>query len=84
MLREPRKLAQIDYPAMHAMAAGGAKVLHDKCVALAARFGLPILVRSSFSDSPGTWVGRPPPAYPDDVAWAAIDQHQVPSEATFP
>ena len=38
------------------LAACGAKVLHLRCVEYARRFGLPIHVRSSYSNKPGTMV----------------------------
>jgi aspartate kinase len=72
-----RKFAHIGYEAMHALAAGGAKVLHDKSVRLAAAHGLPVYVRSTFSDDAGTWVGRPPARYPAAaVDWADVDDEQ--------
>ena len=61
------------------MAAHGAKILHLRAVEYARRFGVPLHVRSSFSDKTGTWIydGRRsgpfvPPYIPaaddDDVA----------------
>jgi aspartate kinase len=41
------------------LAAAGAKVLHLRCVEYARRAGMPIHVRSSFSDKEGTWVLNP-------------------------
>ena len=38
------------------MAANGAKILHLRCVEYARRENVPVHVRSSFSDKPGTWV----------------------------
>ena len=38
------------------MAAHGAKILHLRAVEYARRFGVPIHVRSSFSDRTGTWI----------------------------
>lgn len=38
------------------MAANGAKILHLWCVEYARRENVPVHVRSSFSDKPGTWV----------------------------
>ena len=51
-----RRLPQISYEEMLEMAACGAKVLHLRCVEYARRYGVPIHVRSSFSNNPGTWV----------------------------
>ena len=38
------------------MAAHGAKILHLRAVEYARRFGVPLHVRSSFSDEEGTWI----------------------------
>ncbi|USQ78866.1 aspartate kinase [Ornithinimicrobium faecis] len=38
------------------MAAHGAKILHLRAVEYARRFGVPLHVRSSFSDQEGTWI----------------------------
>ncbi len=51
-----RKIDRISSEEMLEMAASGAKILHLRCVEYARRFGLPIHVRSSFSDHEGTWV----------------------------
>jgi aspartate kinase len=51
-----RRLPRISYEEMLEMAACGAKVLVPRCVEYARRYGVPIHVRSSFSDKTGTWV----------------------------
>ncbi len=51
-----QKITKISSEEMLEMAASGAKILHLRCVEYARRFGLPIHVRSSFSDNEGTWV----------------------------
>jgi aspartate kinase len=51
-----RRLDRISYEEMLEMAASGAKVLMLRCVEYARRYGVPIHVRSSFSDQEGTWV----------------------------
>jgi aspartate kinase len=51
-----QKISKISSEEMLEMAASGAKILHLRCVEYARRFGLPIHVRSSFSDHEGTWV----------------------------
>ncbi len=54
-----RRLTQIAYEEMLELAAAGAKVLHLRCVEYARRAGIPLHVRSSFSERPGTWVLDP-------------------------
>ena len=53
-----RHIPQISYEETLEMAANGAKILHLRCVEYARRNQIPIHVRSSFSDKPGTWVVR--------------------------
>ncbi|GHG47461.1 aspartokinase [Flavimobilis marinus] len=51
-----RKIDQITYEEMLEMAASGAKVLVLRCVEYARRYGVPIHVRSSFTNKDGTIV----------------------------
>jgi aspartate kinase len=51
-----RKLDGVTYEEMLELAASGAKVLMLRCVEYARRYGVPVHVRSSFSDRDGTWV----------------------------
>ena len=51
-----RQIPEITYEEMLEMAANGAKILHLRCVEYARRENVPVHVRSSFSEKPGTWV----------------------------
>ncbi len=51
-----RQLPAITYEEMLELAANGAKVLHLRCVEYARRSGMPLRVRSSFTDSLGTLI----------------------------
>src|SRR5579885_93401 len=53
-----RKLKRISYDEMLEMAGLGAKVLQLRSVELARRYNVPLVVRSSFNESEGTWVGQ--------------------------
>ena len=55
-----RRIPAISYEEMLEMAASGAKILQLRCVEYARRYGVPIHVRSSFSNRPGTWVSDLP------------------------
>jgi aspartate kinase len=55
-----RRIRAIKYEEMLEMAASGAKVLQLRCVEYARRYGVPIHVRSSYSNRPGTWVSDKP------------------------
>jgi aspartate kinase len=56
IVRGARRIPRISYEEMLEMAACGAKVLMLRCVEYARRYGIPIHVRSSFSNREGTWV----------------------------
>ncbi len=51
-----RPLDRISYEEMLELAQLGARVMHPRAVELGLLFGMPILVRSSFSDAPGTLI----------------------------
>jgi aspartate kinase len=51
-----RKIARISYEEMLELASLGAKVLQIRSVEVAMKYGVPVHVRSSFNDLPGTWV----------------------------
>ncbi|PZS20031.1 MAG: aspartate kinase [Pseudonocardiales bacterium] len=51
-----RRLARVSYEEMLELAASGAKILHLRSVEYGRRYGVPIHVRSSFSNNPGTIV----------------------------
>jgi aspartate kinase len=51
-----RKVDRVSYEEMLELASLGAKVLQIRSVELGMKYGVNIHVRSSFNDSPGTWV----------------------------
>ncbi|HVC35746.1 MAG TPA: aspartate kinase [Chloroflexota bacterium] len=51
-----RKLTQISYEEMLELAQQGARVLHPRAVELGSVYGVPIVVRSSFNQNPGTLI----------------------------
>lgn len=53
------KYDRITYDDMLTMARSGARVLHDRCVELAKKYGVVIEVCSAFDDVPGTLVRNP-------------------------
>lgn len=60
LVRDARRITRISYKEMLELAASGAKVLMLRCVEYARRYGVPVHVRSSFSQQPGTWVADLP------------------------
>ena len=53
---EARKLHKISYEEMLELASLGAKVLQTRSVEFAMKYNVPVVVRSSFNDNPGTLV----------------------------
>ena len=56
LVPEARKLNYISYEEMVELAGAGAQVLHPRSVEIAMKYGVPIQVRPSYSDAPGTIV----------------------------
>jgi len=56
LVPEAQKLDEIGYEEMLELATYGAKVVHPRAVELGELFNIPILVASSFTDSPGTLI----------------------------
>lgn len=54
LVPEALKLKEIDYEEMMELATYGAKVMHPRAVEIGQIYNMPILVASSFNDSPGT------------------------------
>jgi aspartate kinase len=58
---EAQLMDQIACDEMLELASLGAKVLHPRAVEIARNYGMPLVVRSSWTDEPGTRVTAPPP-----------------------
>jgi len=56
IVHEAKKLDKISYDEMLELASLGAKVLQTRSVEFAKKYDLPVVVRSSFNDNPGTFV----------------------------
>ena len=56
LVPEARRLTDIGYEEMLELATYGSKVIHPRAVELGELFNIPILVASSFTDSPGTLI----------------------------
>ncbi len=55
---DARKMDRVSYDEMLEMASLGAKVLHGRSVEFAKKYNVPLVVRSSFNQAPGTLVTR--------------------------
>jgi len=58
IVSDAKKMEKISYDEMLEMASLGAKVLHGRAVEFAKKYNVPLVVRSSFSHSPGTLVTK--------------------------
>ena len=58
LVPDARKMERISYDEMLEMASLGAKVLHGRAVEFAKKYDVPLVVRSSFNDAPGTLVTK--------------------------
>ncbi len=56
LVPEAQRLAEIGYDEMLELASYGVKVIHPRAIELGELFSIPVLVASSFTDSPGTLI----------------------------
>lgn len=56
LVPEARKLDAISYDEMLELASVGAGVMHSRSIEFAKKFDVPLMVRSSFTDTEGTWI----------------------------
>jgi len=73
-----KKIERISFEEMLELASLGAKVLQIRSVEIAMKYGVPVHVRSSFNDTPGTWVQGEDKALEDVVvAGVAYDKNEA-------
>ncbi|AHJ27222.1 aspartate kinase [Nodularia spumigena CS-584] len=61
LVAEAQLMDEITCNEMLELASLGAKVLHPRAVEIARNYGVPLVVKSSWGDEPGTWVISPKP-----------------------
>jgi aspartate kinase len=59
LVPEAQLMTEITCNEMLELASLGAKVLHPRAVEIARNYGVPLVVRSSWTEQPGTWVTSP-------------------------
>ncbi|MDO5113247.1 MAG: aspartate kinase [Planctomycetia bacterium] len=74
---EARRVKQISYDEMLEMASLGAGVMHSRSIEFAKNFRVPVHVRASFSDEPGTMIVEEPESASRAVCGAAIAKDEV-------
>jgi len=70
---EAQQLETVSYEEMLELAACGAKILHLRCVEYARRYGVKVVVRSSFSQQPGTTISGGAPVEQAIISGVAHD-----------
>ena len=58
LVRQARKMQEVDFHEMMEMAYLGSQVLHLRSVELACKYGIKIHVRHAFKDQTGTWIKK--------------------------
>jgi aspartate kinase len=77
LLPEARRVKHIAYDEMLELASLGAGVMHNRSIEFAKKFSVPIHVRSSFSDVPGTMIVAQPETPDQPVAGAALVKNEA-------
>ena len=72
-----RRVKQISYDEMLELASAGAAVMHSRSIEFAKKFGVPVHVRSSFSDQPGTMIVAAPESPDQAVCGAAMAKDEA-------
>ncbi len=76
VMPEARHVRRISYDEMLELASVGAGVMHNRAIEFAKRFSVPVHVRSSFSDTPGTIITDDPEAPGMAVCGAALIKNE--------
>jgi aspartate kinase len=77
VLPEARHIKRVSYDEMLELASLGAGVMHNRSIEFAKKFSVPIHVRTSFSDAPGTIISALPEAPDQPVGGAALAKNEA-------
>lgn len=77
LMPEARRVRQVSYDEMLELASLGAGVMHSRSIEFAKKFGVPIHVRSSFTDIPGTLIVDTPEIEGRAVSGAALTRSEA-------
>jgi aspartate kinase len=77
VIAEARQVGQISYDEMLELASAGADVMHNRSIEFAKKFHVPVRVRSSFTDSPGTMIAADPESPGVAVCGAALAKNEA-------
>jgi aspartate kinase len=83
VLPEAHRLSSISYDEMLELASLGAGVMHSRSIEFAKKFGVRVMVRSSFKDAPGTMILAADQATPRPASGVALarDEARITLEA---
>jgi aspartate kinase len=76
-LPEARRVDRVSYDEMLELASLGAGVMHSRSIEFAKKFHVPIHVRSSFSDPPGTMIVAQPESSQRPVSGATVTRDEA-------
>jgi aspartate kinase len=77
VLPQARRVRQISYDEMLEMASMGAGVMHSRSLEFAKKFNVPIHVRSSFTDAPGSIIADEPENGDRPICGAAVTRNEA-------
>lgn len=77
IMPEARRMSRVSYDEMLELASLGAGVMHSRSIEFAKKFAVPIHVRSSFSDIPGTMIVSEPEVPDQAVSGAALTRDEA-------
>lgn len=77
LLPEARRVSRISYDEMLELSSLGAGVMHSRSIEFAKKFGVPVHVRSSFTDTPGTLIVDQPEDPTASVSGAALTRNEA-------
>ena len=77
LVPEARQLDRISYDEMLELASLGAGVMHSRSIEFAKKYHVPVVVRNSASDAPGTWIVDTPESPTEAVCGAALAKNEA-------
>ena len=77
LVPEARKVDRISYDEMLELASMGAGVMHSRSIEFAKKYNVPVVVRNSASDAPGTWIVDTPESLIEPVCGAALAKKEA-------
>jgi len=77
LVPEARQVGRISYDEMLELASMGAGVMHSRSIEFAKKYKVPVVVRNSASDAPGTWIVDSPESLSEPVCGAALAKNEA-------